>query len=54
MTCFHVYLKRYFFDIAVSADAVHIGKTIHPHPALGESIGMAALNSFFLCFGLTH
>jgi dihydrolipoamide dehydrogenase len=37
-----VYLKKYIFDIAVSADAVHIGKTIHPHPTLGESIGMAA------------
>ena len=24
------------------ADAVGIGKTIHPHPTLGESIGMAA------------
>ena len=24
------------------ADAVDIGKTIHPHPTLGESIGMAA------------
>ena len=23
-------------------DAVDIGKTIHPHPTLGESIGMAA------------
>ena len=26
----------------VGADAVDIGKTIHPHPTLGESIGMAA------------
>ena len=25
-----------------TADAVDIGKTIHPHPTLGESIGMAA------------
>jgi dihydrolipoamide dehydrogenase len=24
------------------ADAVDIGKTIHPHSTLGESIGMAA------------
>ncbi len=24
------------------ADATDIGKTIHPHPALGESIGMVA------------
>ena len=32
------------FALAVErgADAVDIGKTIHPHPTLGESIGMAA------------
>ncbi len=29
-------------SIEMGADAVDIGKTIHPHPALGESIGMAA------------
>ena len=28
--------------IGMDADAVDIGKTIHPHPTLGESIGMAA------------
>ena len=28
--------------IQMGADAVDIGKTIHPHPTLGESIGMAA------------
>lgn len=28
--------------IEMCADAVDIGKTIHPHPTLGESIGMAA------------
>ncbi len=28
--------------IELGADAVDIGKTIHPHPTLGESIGMAA------------
>jgi dihydrolipoamide dehydrogenase len=28
--------------IEMGADAVDIGKTIHPHPSLGESIGMAA------------
>ena len=28
--------------IEMGADAVAIGKTIHPHPTLGESIGMAA------------
>ena len=26
----------------MGADAVDIGKTIHPHPTLGERIGMAA------------
>ncbi|RYE76345.1 MAG: dihydrolipoyl dehydrogenase, partial [Oxalobacteraceae bacterium] len=26
----------------IGADGVDIGKTIHPHPTLGESIGMAA------------
>jgi hypothetical protein len=29
-------------DIEMGADAVDIRKTIHPHPTLGESIGMAA------------
>ena len=28
--------------IEMGADAVTLGKTIHPHPTLGESIGMAA------------
>jgi dihydrolipoamide dehydrogenase len=28
--------------IEMGADAVDIGKTIHPHPTLGESMGMAA------------
>ena len=28
--------------IELGADAVDIGKTIHPHPTLGESSGMAA------------
>jgi dihydrolipoyl dehydrogenase len=28
--------------IEMGADAVDIGKTIHPHPTLGETIGMAA------------
>jgi len=28
--------------IEMGADAVDIGKTIHPHPTLGESIGMTA------------
>ena len=26
----------------MGADAVDIGKTIHPHPTLGESLGMVA------------
>jgi hypothetical protein len=26
----------------MGADAVDIGKTIHPHPTLGETVGMAA------------
>jgi dihydrolipoamide dehydrogenase len=28
--------------IEMGCDALDIGKTIHPHPTLGESIGMAA------------
>jgi dihydrolipoamide dehydrogenase len=28
--------------IEMGADALDIGKTIHPHPTLGETIGMAA------------
>jgi dihydrolipoamide dehydrogenase len=28
--------------IEMGADSVDIGKTIHPHPTLGESVGMAA------------
>jgi dihydrolipoamide dehydrogenase len=28
--------------IEMGADEVDIGKTIHPHPTLGESVGMAA------------
>ena len=28
--------------IEMGCDPVDIGKTIHPHPTLGESIGMAA------------
>ena len=26
----------------MGADAVDIGKTIHPHPTFGETLGMAA------------
>ena len=28
--------------IEMGADAVDIGRTIHPHPTLGESVGLAA------------
>ena len=28
--------------VEMGADAVDVGKTIHPHPTLGESVGMAA------------
>ena len=42
----HTSLRDMIGEIALAiemgADAVHIGKTIHPHPTLGESIGMAA------------
>jgi dihydrolipoamide dehydrogenase len=30
------------FAVEMGADAVDVGKTIHPHPTLSESIGMAA------------
>ena len=38
--------------IEMGADAVDIGKTIHPHPTLGESIGMAAEVYEGSCTGL--
>jgi dihydrolipoamide dehydrogenase len=28
--------------IEMGCDSVDIGKTIHPHPTLGETVGMAA------------
>ena len=28
--------------VEMGADMIDIGKTIHPHPTLGESVGMAA------------
>jgi len=28
--------------VEMGSDALDIGKTIHPHPTLGESVGMAA------------
>ena len=28
--------------IEMGADEIDIGKTIHPHPTLGESVGLAA------------
>lgn len=38
--------------IEMGADAVDIGKTIHPHPTLGESVGMAAEASLGACTDL--
>ena len=38
--------------IEMDADAVDIGKTIHPHPTLGESIGMAAKVAHGICTDL--
>jgi dihydrolipoamide dehydrogenase len=38
--------------IEMGADAVDIGKTIHPHPTLSESIGMAAEVSEGVCTDL--
>ncbi|WP_026227837.1 dihydrolipoyl dehydrogenase [Hoeflea sp. 108] len=38
--------------IEMGADAVDIGKTIHPHPTLGETIGMAAEGAEGVCTDL--
>ena len=38
--------------IEMGADAVDIGKTIHSHPTLGESIGMAAEVALGSCMDL--
>ena len=38
--------------VEMGADAVDIGKTIHPHPTLGESIGMAAAVAHGSCTDL--
>ncbi len=38
--------------IEMGADAVDIGKTIHPHPTLGESMGMAAEAAYGSCTDL--
>ncbi len=38
--------------IEMGCDAVDIGKTIHPHPTLGESIGMAAEVAHGVCTDL--
>lgn len=38
--------------IEMGADAVDIGSTIHPHPTLGESIGMAAEAALDACTDL--
>ncbi|MEM7378667.1 MAG: dihydrolipoyl dehydrogenase, partial [Pseudomonadota bacterium] len=36
------YIGEVCLAIEMGADDVDIGKTIHPHPTLGESIGLAA------------
>lgn len=38
--------------IEMGADAIDIGKTIHPHPTLGETIGMAAEMAEDVCTDL--
>ncbi|MFW8565901.1 dihydrolipoyl dehydrogenase [Orrella sp. 11846] len=38
--------------IEMGADAVDIGQTIHPHPTLGESVGMAAEAALGVCTDL--
>ena len=38
--------------IKMGADAVDIGKTIHPHPTPGESIGMAVGVAHGICTDL--
>ena len=38
--------------IEMGADAVDIGRTIHPHPTLGESIGLAAEAAEGVCTDL--
>jgi hypothetical protein len=38
--------------IEMGCDAADIGKTIHPHPTLGESIGMAAEEALGVCTDL--
>ncbi len=38
--------------VEMGADATDIGKTIHPHPTLGESVGMAAENLHGHCTDL--
>src|SRR5450830_756370 len=39
--------------IEMGADAIDIGKTVHPHPTLGESIGMAAEVAHGSCTDVT-
>ena len=38
--------------IEMGADATDIGRTIHPHPTLGETIGMAAEVMLGICTDL--
>ena len=35
--------------IEMGADATDVGKTIHPHPTLSESVGMAAEHHEGVC-----
>jgi len=41
-TCAGDLISELALAIEMGADATDIGKTIHPHPTLGESVGMAA------------
>ena len=38
--------------IEMGCDATDIGKTIHPHPTLGETIGLAAEVALGVCTDL--
>lgn len=46
------YIGEVCLAIEMGADAVDIGKTIHPHPTLGESIGLAAEVAHGVCTDL--
>jgi dihydrolipoamide dehydrogenase len=38
--------------IEMGADAADIGRTIHPHPTLGETVGLAAEAALGICTDL--